>query len=167
MEYQSCDLDNIVVQKQRLAMFCVLLQHSRAFFLHTDIFVSNFFWHPEIIAYLCVPFAVLLPFDPSPNTSFLQHSMLSCSESTLQISKCHSQSVSPILARQVSLDKYESTRLTHWLDHWQNDLLIQQNTTVLIKQIHTLLRRSRSESNSIFRLPSYVGLIRRHKIIHV
>ena len=34
-----------------------------------------------------IPFAVLLPIDPSQNFQCLLHSMLSCSELTLQISK--------------------------------------------------------------------------------
>ena len=46
-------------------------------------------------------------------------------------------------------DKYEFTRLAHWLDHWPNVLPLQQ--------IHTLLRQSPSESNIIFRLPSFVS----------
>ena len=41
----------------------------------------------------CVPFDVLLPIDPSENSPFLQHSLLSRSKFTLQISKCGSQSV--------------------------------------------------------------------------
>ena len=56
------------------------------FLLYTDFFVSNLFWNS--VAYLCVPFAALLLIDPSRNSPFLQHSMLSCSELTLQISKC-------------------------------------------------------------------------------
>ena len=39
------------------------------------------------IVHLCVPFDGLLPIDPSKNSPFLKHSMLSRSESTLPISK--------------------------------------------------------------------------------
>ena len=57
----------------------------------------------QSLAHLCIPFAVLLPIDPSQNSPFLQHSMLSRSELTLQTSRCGSQSVPPNLARQASL----------------------------------------------------------------
>ena len=61
--------------------------------------VSNLFQYPESLAYLCVHFVVLLPIDSSPNSPFLQRSMLSCSEWTFQVTKCCSQSASPYLAR--------------------------------------------------------------------
>ena len=64
---------------------------------------SNLFLYPESLAYLCIPFAVLLSIDPSQNSPSLQHSMLSSSELTLQISKCCSRSASPNLERQASL----------------------------------------------------------------
>ena len=38
---------------------------------------------------------------------------------------------------------------------------------VMIQQIHTLLRQSHSESNSVFLVPCNLGLIRRHKIVQV
>ena len=102
VEYQSCNLNNIVVQKQRLlcSAYCCNIR-ALLFLLDTDIFVSNLFRYPEILAYLCILFAVLLPIDPSPHSPFLQHSTLSCSESTLQSSKCCSQSVPPNLARKI------------------------------------------------------------------
>ena len=45
----------------------------------------------------------LVPIDPSNNSPFLQHSVLSHSESTLQISKCGFRSVPPNLVRHASL----------------------------------------------------------------
>ena len=51
----------------------------------------------------CVPFDVLLPIDPSKNSPFLLHSMLSHSKLTLQISKCGSQSVPSNLVLHTSL----------------------------------------------------------------
>ena len=78
------------------------------------------FWYPKSIVHLRVPFDVLLPIDPSKNSPFLKHSMLSRSESTL--SKCGSRSVPPNL---VLWCKFEFTRLTHWLDRWPNVSLLR------------------------------------------
>ena len=119
------------------ANFCNI--RALLFLLDTDILVSNLFLYPESLAYLCVPFVVLLPIDPSPN--FLR-------------------SVVPDMCHRVSF-----TRLAHWQDHWPNVSLLQQNPTCLEPTnshlVASILFRSK------LRLPSNVGLIRRHKIVQV
>ena len=85
------------------------------------------------------------------------------------------RSVVPNLCHRISCgtlpwDKYECTRLAHWLDHWPNVLPFQQNPTCL-DPTNSHLVASISIQNqtpsSVSRLPSNVGLIRRHKILHV
>ena len=99
-EYQSRGLNNIMCSTEATTGFvsniCAIL-----LLLDTDIFVSNLFLYPESLAYLCIPFDVLLPTDPSQKSPFLQHSMLSRSESTLQTLECSSQSVPPKIVRHL------------------------------------------------------------------
>ena len=69
--------------------------------------------------HLCVLFNELLPHVPSNNSPFLQQSMLSRSESTLQISNCGFHLYSRILQGTLPWYKFEFSRLAHWLDHCQ------------------------------------------------
>ena len=79
------------------------------FLLDTDIFVSNLFRYPEILAHLWVLSAVLLPIDPSPKSPFLQHR---------------------ISHGELPWNKYEFTKLAHWLDYWPNVSLIQPKSNL-------------------------------------
>ena len=90
------------------------------------------------------------------------------------------RSVVPNLCHRISYgippwDKYEITRLAHWLDHWPSVLPLQQNPTCLDPP---LAQTNRSEPcrvnliqnqtpSSVFHISSNIGLIRRHKILHV
>ena len=90
------------------------------------------------------------------------------------------RSVVPNLRRRNSHGKlhwyqHEFTKLSHWLDHWPNVSLLQQNPTCLDPP---LAQTNRSEPcrvnliknrtpSSVSCLPSDIDLIRRHKIVHV
>ena len=118
------------------------------FLLDTDIYVSNLFQYSENITYFCVLFAVLLPLDPSPNSQFLQHSMLNRSFRfrSVVLHLCHRISYG-----KLPWDKYEFTRFAHWTTS-QMFRCFSKLQPVLMQQIRTLLRQSHSESNSVFRL---------------
>ena len=64
--------------------------------------------------HLCVPFDGMLPIDPSNNSPFLQHSMLSRSVSTLPISNCGFRSVPPNLVRYASLVQIRIHKACSW-----------------------------------------------------
>ena len=146
VEYQSYNLNNIAVLKQRLALLQPLL------LLDTEVFVTNLFLYPKSIAYLCVPLAVLLPIDPSQNSPFLQHSMLSRSELTLQTPKCGNRSVPPNLARHASLGQFRIHKARSLARQLAKCLAASARIQPVLGQlICTLLRPSYSESNSVFR----------------
>ena len=104
------------------------------------------------LAYLCAPFAVLLPIDPSKNSPFLQHLTLSRSESTLQISKCGSRSVPPNLVRHASLVQIRIHKarslarpLAKGFAAWA-----KSNLSWFILGPNKQMRQSYSESNSVY-----------------
>ena len=111
----------LVVQKQRLALFFALLQHSRASFpLDTDIILSNLLLYPENIAHHCVAFVVLLPIDPSSMSPFLQHPIQCCPDQNrrFRLRSAILNLSQRFLYIKFPWDKHEFTRLAHWLDHW-------------------------------------------------
>ena len=138
VENKFCNSNKIAVLRQRLASFqhlrftaAEVCKNCEIFLLDTEVFVSNLFLYPKRLAYLCVPFAVVLPNYPSKNSSFLQHSMLSA------LNRCfRSRSVVPDLCHRISYGtlhwyKLEFIRLAHWPDHWPNVSLLRQNPTCL------------------------------------
>ena len=94
VEHQSCNLNTIAELMQRLASF----QHLRN---------SCFSWYWSLrfhlvlasksVVHLSVPSGVLLPIDRSNDSPFLQHSMLSHSESTLLLFTAAWNPASPTL----------------------------------------------------------------------
>ena len=72
VEYQACDMNNIVVQKQRLA----LLQHLRNFFSFLMLTSSSRTCSciQKVSRLFVFPSLSCFPVDPSQNSPFLQHS---------------------------------------------------------------------------------------------
>ena len=146
LEWKFCDLNNVATFA-RFFSFLILTSSSRTCFGIQK--VSRISVFSLLYCFQLIRHQILRS---------LQHPMLSCSEWMLQIS-----SVVPNLCHQIShgklhWDKHEITRLAHWLDHWPNISLLQQNPTCLdpplAQKICALSRQSYSGSNSVFRLPS-------------
>ena len=128
--YQPCDLNNIVVQKQRLA-YC--FQLIRRQILHFS-------------SIQCCP---------ALNRHFRFRSVFHNLHHRISHGK-------------LPWNKYEITRLAHWLDHWPNVSLLQQNPNCLDPTSSHLVA-SISFRNKLC-LPSPVfrkTLARHHKIVHV
>ena len=167
VEYQSCDLNNIVVHKQRFGVaFRIVATFARFFsFLILTSSFSNLFPVPRIYR---VSLLYWLPINPSPNSPFLKHSMLSCSgidvsdfEVLFPICTTESRTVSFLGTKTISQGSLIGQTIGQMFPCFSKIQLI------LIQQVNALLRQSHSEANSVFRLPSNKGLIRRYRIIHV
>ena len=101
------------------------------------------------MAYPCVPFAVLLPIDPSKNSPFLRHSMLSLSELTLLIFRSVVSNLCQISYCTFTKARSFGRQLAKCFSKIQTWFGPSMN--VPNKEICTLSRQSYSESDSVFR----------------
>ena len=118
-EHQSCDLNNIVVQKQRLALFCVLLQHFARFFSFLILTSSSRTCSGTQKLSRISVFSLLYCFQLIRRL-ILHFSNIQCCLALNR--RFRFRGVVPNLNDRIShcklpWDKYEFTRLAHWLDH--------------------------------------------------
>ena len=152
VEYQSCNLQCCCSTDAEIGFVPTIAPFFSFLILKSS---SRTFSCPKVSLILVIP--VLLSIDTSKNSPFLQHSMLSRSELTLQITKCGSQSVQPNLVVHASMEKLRIYKARSFARpavslFQQNPICLGSSMKVSYKQMCILLRHRG------LRLPSNTGV---------